>query len=462
MRLSHRLILYSFLVVATLVAVVVGIIDRRISKRMADETVNELVREARLVATQWSPAANPQTLAHTAGTALGHRVTLIAQDGSVVGDSEFDSAGISRLENHAHRPEIAEATQRGTGYSRRWSPSRGDEEMYVGVATKRGVARVSVGTRTQNAIFNRARRDVLWAGLAALLIATLLSLLFAQKVSRPIIELRDRARALADHDFQPRPPVRAPGEVGELAQSLSQLSERLESLESVRRDFVANVSHELRTPLTVIGGFAETLQDDDPPHAQRTEFLGIILANTRRMQRIVDELLDLSRIESGGWVPRPAACDLAGLFSEIVALEEGAAGAKSLSLTTTVHPDARNAYVDRTAARQILTNLVENSIRHTAGGSITIFSQPEAGGILIGVRDSGEGISAEHLPRIFERFYRVDTGRSRESGGTGLGLAIVRHLAEAHGGKARVESELGSGTTMSAWFPNSRLYTLVT
>lgn len=454
MRLTLRLILFSVIVVSVLIAVVAVIIDYRVGARMTEETVSELSREARLVSTQWGRDDDAFRLAHVAGSALGHRVTLIRSDGVVIGDSEFDSLGVAKLENHSSRPEVIAARESGVGSSRRLSPSRGDEELYVAVSAPQGVARVSVGTRAANEIIARARRDVLSAGAAALVIATLLALLFAQNVSRPITELRDRARALADNDFTKRQPVSAPGEVGELAATLAQLSERLEALESTRRDFVANVSHELRTPITVIGGFAETLQDPDLASAQRGEFVSIILANTRRMQRIVDELLDLSRIESGGWVPHPLAFDLDPLVAEVMSLEAATASAKSLQLTSNLASDAATVYADRTGLRQILTNLVENAIRHTLAGSVAIFSAREGAGIWVGVRDSGEGISAEHLPRIFERFYRVDTGRSRASGGTGLGLSIVRHLTEAHGGRVRAESIVGGGTTISAWFPD--------
>jgi signal transduction histidine kinase len=454
-RLTHRLVLYSVIIVAALVATVVVIIDYRVSGRMREETVVELAREARLVATEWTPQADPLRLAHQAGAALGHRVTLISNTGIVVGDSEFDSAGVVRLENHARRPEVIAARKTGIGSSRRISPSRGDEELYVAISAPLGVARVSIGTSTANAIFSRARRDVLFAGVAALIVATLLALVFARNVSTPITMLRDRARALAEHDFTKRPPVIAPGEVGELAATLAQLSDRLETLENTRRDFVANVSHELRTPLTVIGGFTETLLDEKLPQAQRAEFLKIILANTRRMQRIVDELLDLSRIESGGWRPRPEPIALEALLEEVIGLEASASAAKSLELRADVQPGGLSVSADRTALRQILTNLVENAIRHTASGSITILGRREAEGKLLMVRDTGEGIAAEHLPRIFERFYRVDTGRSRTAGGTGLGLSIVRHLTEAHGGTVRAESAPGKGTTISVWLPDA-------
>ena len=224
-------------------------------------------------------------------------------------------------------------------------------------------------------------------------------------------------------------------------------------LEAVRKDFVANVSHELRTPLTIINGFVETLRDDEMPSDLRQQFLGMVDGNVRRMQRIVDDLLDLSRIESGGWVPNPSEQDVAALASEVVSPLLAAAAAKGVALRVEVGTMASVVYADPTAARQILSNLAENALRHTTTGEIVVFADALDNGVWIGVRDTGIGIGAEHLPRLFERFYRADPGRSRAAGGTGLGLAIVKHLAEAHGGRVRAQSEVGIGTTIAAWFP---------
>lgn len=226
-------------------------------------------------------------------------------------------------------------------------------------------------------------------------------------------------------------------------------------LEAVRRDFVANVSHELRTPLTVVTGFVETLQDDDLPPDLRRRFLAMTDSNVRRMQRIVDDLLDLSRIESGGWLPNPVELDFAAVAHEVTGPLVEAARARGVSLKVDVAPEANVLYADSTAIRQILSNLTENALRHTASGEVVLFSQRDAGGIWIGVRDTGSGITAEHLPRIFERFYRADPSRSREAGGTGLGLAIVRHLAEAHGGRVKADSTPNVGTTIAALFPQA-------
>jgi signal transduction histidine kinase len=182
------------------------------------------------------------------------------------------------------------------------------------------------------------------------------------------------------------------------------------------------------------------------------------------MQRIVDDLLDLSRIESGGWVPKPTPIDVRAAAADAVVPSKAIAAEKGVALEVCVPDDARTVTADATALRQILTNLAENAVRHTSAGSVTVATHREPGldaggtstpsGVWLIVRDTGAGIPAQHLPRIFERFYRVDRARSRDAGGTGLGLAIVRHLVEAHGGQVRADSQVGRGTTVSAFFPD--------
>jgi two-component system phosphate regulon sensor histidine kinase PhoR len=565
MRLANRLLLSSLAVIVALTVTVALILDGQLHRHMAAESRDALTREAEIVAAQWTPAVKPMALAHTAGTALGHRVTLIRRDGVVVGDSQFDSAGVAGLQNHSLRPEVIVALEGGVGSSRRLSPSEGDDEVYVAVPARLGVARVSQNTASADAIFNRALGDIAFAGVAAAALAFLLAAIFARTVSRPVTELRDVARAIADGDLSRRPSLSAPGEIGDLASALHSMSEQLGArlkrlqddealvsavveslnegvlavnprrsvlrinaaartmlgihdetpfsadhiprervlhdaldsalngvptdgaaveiagrsisvaarplpeggavlaltdltrtrrLEAVRRDFVANVSHELRTPLTVIGGFAETLGDPTLSKPDRLRFAALIQSNTGRMQRIVDELLDLSRIESGGWIPHPVNVDVAEIAAEAIASSASVARANEVVTEAQVPQDARWVYADRTALRQVIANLVENAVRHTAQGSVTIFARRDDDGYTwVGVRDSGVGIAPAHLPRIFERFYRADSARSRESGGTGLGLAIVKHLVEAHGGHVRAESVLGRGTTVSASFP---------
>ena len=226
----------------------------------------------------------------------------------------------------------------------------------------------------------------------------------------------------------------------------------LRKLEAVRRDFVTNVSHELKTPLTSIAGYAETLLADPPQPEVTRRFLETILQNTRRMQELVDDQLDLSRIESGHWRPEPATVVVEPLVRE--AWEPFAASRRgSLELRVEVEPGG-TITADPGALRQILSNLYDNARRHTPdGGAVTVRLAAEGSGLVLSVRDTGTGVSSEHLPRIFERFYRADPARARAGGGSGLGLAIVKHLVEAHGGRVWAASELGRGTCISCWFP---------
>ena len=568
MSLTKRLVLGALLVVGVLVLVVVAIVSGRLADRIGAELAGVLASEARLVAASWHGALDADSLADAAGAALGRRVTLVAPDGRVAGDSEFDGAALARLDDHATRPEVAAALRDGRGASERVSESTGDRRLYVAVRAPLGVARVSTPTRTLRQLVGGARRDVLLAGSAALLVALVLAWIFARAVARPLVELRDVARALAAGDLTRRPRLSAPGEVGDLALALHAMTEQLagrvgamqadealmaaviesleegvvaldarrtvvrlnesargvlgvdaalpfpldllpreralreaidealagrvadalearlgdrivaltarplpqggavlalldltrtRQLESVRRDFVANVSHELKTPLTVIHGFAEAIVEDAAMAAeQRQRFAESIRVNAQRMQRIVDDLLDLSRIESGRWTPAIVRLDVESAAAEAAAPAASAADAKGLRFSVVPAPDARLVDADATAFRQIVSNLAENAVRYTRTGSVTVFSRADDDGVWVGVRDTGVGIPPEHLSRIFERFYRVDPGRSRDAGGTGLGLAIVKHLAEAHGGRVRAESAPGRGSTIEVLFPRAR------
>jgi signal transduction histidine kinase len=236
----------------------------------------------------------------------------------------------------------------------------------------------------------------------------------------------------------------------------------LRKLEIVRRDFVANVSHELKTPLTSISGYAETLVHDsvDPETSRR--FLTVILANARRMQQLVDGLLDLSKIESGGWHPEPEVLDAAAVARESWTLLANRAEYRQVEFETDVDPGAERVYADADAFRTVLSNLLDNALRYTPpGGTITLRARREDGGVRVSVKDTGAGITSEHLHRIFERFYRADAARSRDEGGTGLGLAIVKHLVEAHEGKVSAESTIGLGTEIVAWFPDGAAVAVV-
>jgi two-component system phosphate regulon sensor histidine kinase PhoR len=230
----------------------------------------------------------------------------------------------------------------------------------------------------------------------------------------------------------------------------------LRRVDKIRRDFIANASHELRTPLTAIQGFADTLASGELDDEQRRSYLEVISRNAQRMSALIEDLLALSRIESGGHELDITEVDV-GRIAEMT-VEDFAPRFEQAGLTA--HLDVRPcpmARADRQAVEQILDNLLSNAARYTnAGGHVQITVEPKDGRVRLSVADDGIGIPEHSRERIFERFYRVDAARSRALGSTGLGLAIVKHLAAKMGGEIRVESELGVGSCFTVTLPGSR------
>jgi two-component system phosphate regulon sensor histidine kinase PhoR len=230
----------------------------------------------------------------------------------------------------------------------------------------------------------------------------------------------------------------------------------VERVEKTRRDFIANVSHELRTPLTSIRGYAETLLESDGVlNAGARDFLEIIRRNAERMGRLTEDLLVLARVESGEEKLDLRPQMVRHLLAEAASSLQESARAANVELAVEEVPDW-SVMADGYAVHQVFANLISNAVRYAANGKkIVVGAQEKPDGIEFFVRDFGPGIASEHLPRIFERFYRVDKARSRESGGTGLGLAIVKHIVLNHGGSVRVESSVGHGSTFFFVLPKA-------
>lgn len=232
---------------------------------------------------------------------------------------------------------------------------------------------------------------------------------------------------------------------------------RLEKLENVRRDFVANVSHELKTPLTVINGFIETLQmhHESLPAEKRQRYLDLAFAQSQQMGRLIQDLLTLSSLEARATLADQTRVPVKTLVDELIVSAEALSGGEhTLSIDI---PNDLSIHGSAAALRSIFGNLINNAVNYTpAGGNITIRWQETGNEGVFSVQDTGIGIPAIHLPRLSERFYRVDQGRSRETGGTGLGLAIVKHALSRHQGHLEIRSQVNEGSTFEAWFPKER------
>ena len=233
----------------------------------------------------------------------------------------------------------------------------------------------------------------------------------------------------------------------------------LERVDAMRRDFIANVSHELRTPLTVVGGFVEILADaPDLPPSESRRYFDLMLDHTRRMQHLLDDLLTLSRLESADHTLKDEPINVPELAQALKAEAESLSrGRHRVKLELDSGASLKGNLQE---IRSALGNLVSNAVRYTPDdGEITLAWRERNGEGVFSVTDSGEGIAAEHIPRLTERFYRVDRSRSRETGGTGLGLAIVKHVLTRHGARLEIQSIPGKGSTFAAIFPSQRLLT---
>lgn len=294
-----------------------------------------------------------------------------------------------------------------------------------------------------------------WQFLLAGFIAGVISLLIARWLARgmtqPLRDMAVAARAMETGDYTARVVTTSRDEVGQLAAAFNRMSAELAVLEKSRRDLVANVSHELKTPITAIRAHLENLADGVEQPDPKT--LQVMLAQTERLGRLVDQLLDLSRLESGE-VP---------MYMEITALEPIVARVLSeisvghavtdVALRNEVPADLA-ATADPERIHQVLYNLVDNAVRFTPpGGTVVVAATRRDDRVAVDVRDSGVGIGPEHLPRLFERFYRADASRSREGGGTGIGLAIARSIVESHGGRITASSDPGHGSTFTFDLP---------
>ncbi len=293
-------------------------------------------------------------------------------------------------------------------------------------------------------------------------IAMLLGYFLSSAITRRIQALNHAARRLAHSDLAARAPLEGRDEVAGLAASFNHMAERLQAadrqqreLDRLRRDLVAWASHDLQTPLTAIRVQIEALADgvvDDPDTAQR--YLNTTRRQVNDLSLLIDDLFQMAQLDAGGLVIQPADCALSDLISDALESFSALAQERGVTLTGSAGPGIDPAHLDAPRIGRVLANLIGNALRHTpAGGVVNITAQRQDGQIHIIVTDSGDGISPDDLPHIFDRFYRGEKSRSRGTGGAGLGLAIAQGIVQAHGGEIRVESQVGQGTTFYIALP---------
>jgi len=574
-----------FAVAAVALAVAMLIIRSELQSQLLGSIERSLVAEARMAAaivaghrTDGSLAALDAE-ADRIGALTAARVTLVAPDGRVVGDSAEDLAGLAKLDNHAERPEIVAARQSGTGVEQRHSATLGIDLLYVAVTADSpdvAIVRLALPLTDIDAQVAAVRRGLFAALGIALVLALGLAWLSSQLLARRLDAIAAVARRYAAGDFSRDTGDAGRDElgtvarvldntarelgrrIGELAQDRARMETMLAGMlegvvvvneqgrvslvndaarrllhvdadavgqpyrdvilqpelaglvaacqgggspdsvefapprdanrtvvarvspigasaspgavlvlhditdlrqaDRIRRDFVANVSHELRTPLTAIQGYVEALQDDVPPQQEEAgQFLAVIARHAKRMERLVHDLLRLARLEAGQEPVEREQVSSAALIDEVVSDLSPTLTARQQQVTAHVAPGAETITTDGAKLHDVLRNIVENAAAYSpAGTAIDVSVAREPGGsgqTVITVADSGPGIPEADLTRIFERFYRVDKARSRESGGTGLGLSIVKHLVGVLGGECRAANRPDGGAIFTVVLP---------
>jgi two-component system phosphate regulon sensor histidine kinase PhoR len=552
-----------FLGLAALLGVLLIVVNLCLDLTLPDFLVRriraDLERDAVLVRAAYT-GNSPNTFAHDIAGKTHLRITIIAPDGTVVGES--DKEQLAGIENHLNRPEVQAALRSGIGSATRHSDTIGVDLLYVAtVTTNRTIVRVALPLHEITQTTARVRRIVASASVVVVLLSLPVVFWLSRRLTDPLDGMRAMATRVAAGDFSLRAPEAGGTELQELGVALNEMSRQLETrlreltaekadlnatlasmsegvlvvdgagkirlanqalrrqfqlgdevigktvleafrnvglaeliaapgarelaflddrvfavtaaalsgeagavavfhditrikqLENIRKEFVANVSHELRTPLSIVKGYVETLLDEQPPDvATSRQFLDIIQRHARRLEALIDDLLSISELES-----QQARLNLAPVSLRTVAtsvVEEFWQRARDKKLAVEL-PDLQ-VRADADRLRQVFLNLLDNAVKYTQpGGQIRVTARPVNGEVEVCVADDGPGIAPEHLPRIFERFYRVDKARSRELGGTGLGLSIVKHIVQAHGGRVWAESELETGSRFYFTLPQA-------
>jgi signal transduction histidine kinase len=443
----HRLWFRLSITFAVIIVVTVGTIYFFVSQRLAVEVeyyeeISEQYRTdqilSRLYAHYWRQRwEGVQPEVEQTASISGTHIILAAVNGTVIADSQGTLLG-----------QYYDPDSPGRNLTLPWSTEL-LAKVYI-ISDPEADPYVAPFRRLSESI----NRFLLLGGAVAIVIALILTFVLSRRMSSPIGVLAKAARRLGGGDLSQRVQFRGKGEVKELAQAFNSMAADLEYAEQLRRNLVADVAHELRTPLSNIQGYLEAIRDRVmKPNATNIRSLN---EETALLSRLVDELQELSLAEAGELKLIYHAEDIAKLIKQAVNSWQPQVAAKEISLSLNLPDNLPLVNIDGQRVNEVLYNLLENAVVHThSGGTINVAVTRQGDWVEVCVSDTGEGIPAEDLPNIFERFYRVDRSRARATGGSGLGLTIAKRWVEAHGGEISVQSELGKGSRFSFTLPIS-------
>lgn len=312
-----------------------------------------------------------------------------------------------------------------------------------------------------NETVGQIRETIIWATMIGILFSTAMVSYLSWSISRPLRKIDMVASKIGLGNYSERIQIDYPDEIGDLANTINSMADKLEEVDSerkkldlFRRDFLSNVSHELRTPLTAMQGFLEALQDGLIPEEGRKKYYDVMYNETIHMNRLVDDIMDLMKLENKEITLSRYPVDVESLLRKAAFTFQQEAAEKGINIEVSIQDNLPQAFADRDRLTQIIANLLKNAVKFTEEGSISVHAEADDSYVLIQVSDTGMGISEEDQEMVWERFFKVDRGRSKKNSGTGLGLAIVKELVELHQGKIALESAVAQGTTFSVWIPS--------
>lgn len=420
-----------------IITAIVGIVITTVSYYgfFRREVEENLVHECRLVAESYDKLSSADELERFSGEDF--RITLIDKDGYVLYESDADHLTMT---NHLDRPEIKSAAQTGTGSDTRFSDTLGTEDHYYAVRLEDdSILRVSIQTESIIALFERSLLIIVFVIIGIIVVSLIASVKLTEKLIAPlkrIPEIIEKNISVTDADIYP-----------EVVPLVEELRNSRNAQSEMRQEFTANVSHELKTPLTSISGYAELIESGMAQGEDSVKFAGKIRKESDRMLALISDILRLSELDSIGDTPLDDDVDLKAVAEDCK--DRLSQQAEKRGIRITVSGESTVIKGSRTELGELVYNLVDNAIKYNReNGNIEIVTADKK----LTVTDTGLGIPQESIPRIFERFYRIDKSRSRAKGGTGLGLSIVRHIAEHHGAEIDVESTVGVGTSITVKF----------
>ena len=436
--MKRRIITYFVRILAAAIAATMILMTLMTYNMFERRVIEDLSVDARVLSALLG-ANNAQSVMQELDDAL--RVTIIDGDGAVIYDNR---AVVAQMDNHLTRPEVMQALESGAGRDVRDSRTVDSSTFYYAMRLEDGsVLRVAKEASSIWSIYMRAMPLILVIALLMIALSAMTAHLLTDRLVDPIRRLTndlDGEHSAASYpELQPF-----------MHRIRSQHEEILKSA-NMRVEFTANVSHELKTPLTSISGYAELIESGMATGEQAQKFAGKIYKSASRLLTLINDIIRLSQMDSPEHEIECEMVDLAQV-AETVA-EQLRMNAEKLGVTMQVDAKACEISADRRMMEELIYNLCDNAIRYNVrGGSVRVEVRPVREKAMLLVQDTGIGISKENQERVFERFYRVDKGRSKATGGTGLGLAIVKHIAAKHGAQISMKSELGSGTTIMVRF----------